>query len=338
MDPVHAFLADIWFWLIGLMLVLYVVLDGFDLGVGIFSLFAGDEERRSVMMVSLGSVWDANETWLVLLGGALFGAFPLAYGIVLHAMYLPLTLMIFGLILRGVAFEFREHARKKLPWNLSFGGGSLLAAASQGLILGALVRGIRVQDGAFAGGPWDWFSPFSVLTAAGVVAGYTLLGATYLVIKTDGEVQKRSAQLARIAAAVMLAAAGAVTIWTPFLHPEVARKWFGLPSFFYFAPLPAVALFAFWMILRALRRGYEHAPFFWTLVIFLASFAGLAASLYPDIIPHAVTVQEAATSSKTLVFMLTGIGMLVPVMLIYNGYQYLVFRGKVQRGGYGDEA
>jgi cytochrome d ubiquinol oxidase subunit II len=336
MDSVHDFLAQIWFFLAGLMLVLYVVLDGFDLGVGVLSLFERDEQRRGVTMASLGSTWDANETWLVMLGGTLFGAFPLVYGVVLHALYIPVMTMIFGLVFRGVAFEFREHSRTKLPWNIAFGGGSLVAAASQGFLLGGLIGGIPVRGARFDGGPWDWFSAFSVLTAVGVVAGYSLLGATYLILKTEDVVQRRSRRQAKFAAVAMLGAAAVVTVWTPVAHEFVARKWFSLPSFFYFAWLPALALLSFWRLWRALDRGYEHAPFFWTLGIFLASFVGLAASLSPYAIPHTITVSEAASSSKTLVFMLAGIGILIPVMLIYNGYQYMVFRGKVRSLGYGE--
>ena len=329
MDSLQLFLGNIWFFLIGLLLVLYVVLDGFDLGVGILSLFACDEDRRGVMMASLGSVWDANETWLVVLGGALFGAFPLVYGIALHALYIPVMLMIFGLIFRGVAFEFHEHARHKAPWGIVFGAGSLIAALSQGLILGALIGGLSIQDNRFTGGIWDWLQPFPLLIAAGVVFGYSLLGATFLIIKTHGEIQQRSYRRARFSAWAMMSVAVAVTIWTPLLRDHIASKWFSLPAFFYIAPLPLSAIAAFWMLIRSLDKGHEHAPFVYSLIVFLCSFAGLALSLYPYLLPPTVTIADAAASPKTQVFMLTGIGMLLPIMLIYNGYQYFVFRGKV---------
>jgi cytochrome d ubiquinol oxidase subunit II len=337
MEEVELFLGNIWFFIVGLILVLYVVLDGFDLGVGIFSLLARDEERRGTMMASLGSVWDANETWLVVLAGALFGAFPLVYAVALHALYIPITLMIFGLIFRGVAFEFHEHARSKTPWGVAFGAGSLVAATMQGFALGGIISGIRVVDGVFAGGVWDWLNPFAVLVAAGVVSGYALLGATYLVIKTQGELQGRSYRRAWFAAWLMLAAAAGVTIWTPLQYAQVAERWFSIPTFFYIAPLPLAATGAFVMLLRSLARRRERAPFVWSLVIFLCSFAGLAISLYPNLLPPEVAIADAAASAKTLVFMLTGIGMLLPVMMIYNGYQYLVFRGKVEDSGYGRE-
>jgi cytochrome d ubiquinol oxidase subunit II len=327
MDTVHFLLADIWFFMLGFLLVLYVLLDGFDLGVGMLSLFAGDE-RREIMMTSLSSVWDANETWLVLLGGVLFGAFPLVYGIVLHALYIPIMLMLLGLILRGVAFEFREHARTKWPWNLAFCGGSFLAAGSQGLALGAWVEGIPVVDGAFAGLARDAFSPFSVIVAMGVIVGYSLLGATYLIMKTEGPLQRHSVHWARVAGWQMMLVAGLVTLWTPLINEHIAEKWLTPP--YHFSVPPLFALFAFGMLLRALRRGYEKAPFFWSIGIFLASFTGLATSLYPYLIPPTITLHQAASSSHTLVFMLAGIGLLMPIMMIYNGYQYLVFRGKVR--------
>lgn len=329
LDALQLFLGNIWFFLIGLMLVLYVVLDGFDLGVGILSLFAGDEDSRGIMMASLGSVWDANETWLVVLGGALFGAFPLVYGVALHALYIPVMVMIFGLIFRGVALEFHAHARRKSLWGVAFGAGSLVAAICQGLVLGAVIGGITVRDNRFVGGLWDWAYPFPLLVAVGVVCGYTLLGATFLISKTTGEMLQRSYRRARVSAWAMLAAAAAVTIWTPVLHDQIASKWFSLPAFFYIAPLPLGALVAFLMLMRSLHRGHEHAPFVYSLMIFLCSFSGLAISLYPYLLPPYVSISDAAASPKTLVFMLTGIGMLLPIMLIYNGYQYYVFRGKV---------
>ena len=329
MDPVQLFLGDIWFFLVGLILVFYVVLDGFDLGVGVLSLFACDEERRGTMMHSLGTVWDANETWLVVLGGALFGAFPMVYAVALHALYIPITLMLFGLIFRGVAFEFHAHAERKAAWGIAFGLGSFIAAAMQGLALGGIISGIQVANGNFNGGIWDWLNPFAVLVAVGVLAGYALLGATYLIMKTCDELQQRSYRRARYAAWLMLAAALGVTVWTPLQYPQVISKWFSFPTFYYIGLLPLGAALAFAMLLRSLNRHFERAPFFWSLAIFLFSFAGLAISLYPNLLPPSVTIASAAASAKTLVFMLSGIGMLIPIMIIYNGYQYLVFSGKI---------
>lgn len=332
MDPVQLFLADIWFFLLGFILVLYVVLDGFTLGVGILSLFAKDEQRRDVMMASLGSVWDANETWLVVFGGALFGAFPEVFGIVLHGLYIPITIMIFALIFRGVAFEFRGHGRHKRRWNLAFGLGSTIGAAMQGIALGAVLGGIPVQDLQFSGSVWHWLSPFALLTALGVVFGYVLLGATYLVLKTEGAQQQRARTFAVAAAWLTVLAGIGVSVWTPLRFEYVADRWFSWPNMVLLAPLPIAAAVCFFMLLRGLKKRFERSPFFWSVGIFLTSFGGLAVSLYPYLVPPAVTALDSASSSKTLVFMLTGIGILIPIMMVYNGYQYLVFRGKVRAG------
>jgi cytochrome d ubiquinol oxidase subunit II len=268
------------------------------------------------------------------LGGALFGAFPVAYAVLLHALYIPVMAMIFGMILRGAAFEFREHARDKHFWNLAFAAGSLIIALAQGLTLGALLQGIPVQDREFAGGAFDWLRPFPLLVAVGVVCGYGLLGATYLILRTEGVIQARANKAARILVWLTFGVAVVVTLWTPFVYPRVLDKWFSLPGFFLIAPLPATGLLALVMLVRGLRRGAEVAPFVWTVVIFLASFGGLAVSLHPYIVPPDLTLAAAAASPPTLIFMLTGIGMLLPVMMIYNGYQYMVFRGKITSSGY----
>ena len=250
-STVHLFLIDVWLGFLGLFLTFYVVLDGFDLGIGVLSLFVREEDRRGIMMASLGSVWDANESWLVVLGGALFGAFPLAYGIVLNALYLPIMVMIFALIFRGVAFEYREHAQRRL-WDYAFGIGSLVAALCQGFALGGLIAGPSVSGERFAGGSFDWLSPFSVLVALGVVFGYVLLGATYLIVKTEGEAQRHAIRTAWIAGALMLVAAAGISLWTPILYPFVAEKWFGNGIISAFVIPPLFAIFCSGMLARAL--------------------------------------------------------------------------------------
>ena len=335
MDNVHVFLVNVWLVFIGLFLALYVILDGFDLGIGVLSLFARGEERRGIMVASLSSVWDANESWLVVLGGALFGAFPLAYGIILNALYLPLISMLFALIFRGVAFEFREHSKGRRLWNYAFGIGSLMAAICQGFALGGLIGAPSVANGRFIGGPFDWLTPFSATVALGVAFGYVLLGSTYLIIKTEGEQQDHSVRHAWISGALMLAAAAAISVWTPFRYPFVEQKWFGHGLISGFVIPPAFAVFCSAMLARALWKRYENAPFFWTIGIFLASLTGLGASFYPFIVPTNVAAEAAASDSMTLVSMMLGIGMLIPVMITYNAYQYLVFRGKVTGSGYG---
>jgi cytochrome d ubiquinol oxidase subunit II len=326
---VHTFLAGIWYLLLGLILILYVITDGFDLGVGILTLLEHDESRRAGMMAGISGVWDANETWLVLFGGALFGAFPVVYAVTLHALYIPVSAMLFGLILRGIAFEFHIHARDRRIWSRAFGGGSLIAALMQGYMLGAVVSGLPVEGGAFVGGTWSWLGVFSSIVALGVTAGYALLGGTFLVIKTRGGLQAASRRRSRRAAWIMLAVAAYVTVATPLDYGYVAQRWFTLPQVFFLAMLPLAGLAAFAQLIQALNRGDEHAPFAWSAAIFMVSFVGLAASLYPYLVPPAISLAGAASSSKTLIFMLAGIGMLLPVMLVYNGFQYLVFRGKI---------
>ncbi|MHB1529281.1 MAG: cytochrome d ubiquinol oxidase subunit II [Acidiferrobacteraceae bacterium] len=329
MTTIRHMLAVIWFLIVGLFLIFYVVLDGFDLGVGMLSLGAGNEDRRTVMMASLSSIWDANESWLIVVGGTLFGAFPLAYAVILSALYVPIIMMLFGLILRAVAFEFHELSRRKRPWGLVFGLGSLTAAASQGFALGALITGV-VKSGARTNpGTWDWLSPFSALVAAGVVAGYALLGATYLILKTEGATQAPCRKSARWIALFVVAVGGAVTVYTPLRFSWVAAKWFSPPGMYYYAVPVVVALGAFVMLFRSLRRGFETAPFVWSLMIFLSSFVGLAVTLFPFIVPGALTIYRAAADTKTLVFMLSMVSFFIPIMIAYNAYQYLVFRGKV---------
>lgn len=322
-------LAGVWYGVLGLFLVLYVVLDGFTLGVGILSLITRNGGQRETMMGSLESVWDANETWLVVFAGALFGAFPQAYAIILHGLYIPVMIMLFALIFRGVAFEYRQQSRY---WRLAFGGGSLLAAVAQGFALGALLSGIPLKYGVVTGGIWHWLTPFAALTAAGVVSGYALLGASYLVMKTVGALQTRSARLARAAAWLTMLVGAGVSLWTPLRFEYVFQRWFGWPGALYLAPLPIAAALCFVLLLRALRRHDEYAPFLLSIGIFVTSFGGLAVTFYPYLIPTDLTIWHAAASHQTLAFMLFGIGILIPVMLIYNAYQYRVFRGKVHAG------
>ncbi len=330
-DMAHILLAEIWFAILGLFLIFYVVLDGFDLGIGIISLVAKNEQRRDVMMSSVGSVWDANETWLVVFGGALFGAFPTAYGAILHGLYIPVSLMLFALIFRGISFEFREHGQHKGLWSLAFGYGSLIAALTQGFALGAVIGGFPVKNGVFVGGVWHWISLFSLLTAIGVVAGYILLGACYLIMKTEGAIQQRMYRIAMFGAMMMVLCGVTVSIWTPLRFDYVYERWFSLPHLLWLAPLPLLAIVAFGMLLRALYRKQEHAPFVWSVMIFLFSFLGLAVTLFPYLVPDVLSIYAAAAQANTLVFMLTGIGMLIPIMIVYNAYQYLVFRGKVSK-------
>ncbi len=315
----HFALSAIWFGLIGLMLVLYVVTDGFDLGIGILSLFTPDEHDRSMMMLSIGHIWDANETWLVVLGGALFGAFPAAYALLLSSLYVPVMTMIAGLILRGAAIEFRHPAHTKRAWDWAFGIGSLIAALAQGVILGRVVTGLI---------PGRIGHIFSVLAALGVASGYALLGATYLIKKTSGHLEHRSRTYALASAATTIAAALLLSAGTMAISPIAQSRWQDPTVFHALLGLALVSAFACALIVFGVRSGATHTPFRGAVLLFVSSFAGLALSVFPDLVPGRLSLAQAASSPTTLVFMMIGIGILMPIMMGYNYYQYFVFRGK----------
>jgi cytochrome d ubiquinol oxidase subunit II len=330
MDSLQYFLPQVWFVILGTFLFLYITLDGFDLGVGILSLTAASEERRSILMTSLGSVWDANETWLVLMGGALFGAFPLAYGTILTALYMPAVVMIIGLILRAVAFEFRENSDRKAFWNIAFGVGSFLAALGQGFTLGSVFEGIAVdQAGHFVGGIWDWLSWRSILIALTLIQGYVLIGSTYLIIKTTGSLQQTHYKTAKIAAVTTFLGTVFITASTPLFYEQIRAKLFEPPEIYIFASIPILGILLVFLLLRSLNLQQERIPFVITILIFLLSFLGLGLIIFPYIIPPSITIYQAAASPNALVFMIIFIGFLIPIMLAYNIYNYVVFRGKV---------
>lgn len=330
LEPLQYFLPQVWFFILGLFLFFYVLLDGFDLGVGILSLTASSEERRSILMTSLGNVWDANETWLVLMGGSLFGAFPLAYATILNALYLPAVIMVVGLILRAVSFEFRENAENKLVWNLAFGVGSFLAALGQGFALGTVFEGIHVDaSGHFIGGMWDWLTWRSVLVALTLIQGYVLIGSTYLILKTTGELQQTHYKTATIATWTTLIGALFITISTPIMSEQARAQLFSAPLIYVFGAVPVLGLLLIALLLRSLQRREENTPLIYTFLIFALSFIGLGFMIFPNIIPPSITIYQAAASPSSLVFMLTFIGFLIPIVLSYNIYNYVVFRGKI---------
>jgi len=330
MDALADFLPQVWFCILGLFLFLYITLDGFDLGVGILSLTSSTEERRSILMTSLGNVWDANETWLVLMGGALFGAFPLAYATILNALYLPAVGMIVGLILRAVAFEFRKNARRKAFWNTAFGVGSFLAALGQGFALGSVFEGIAVDaSGHFSGGMWDWLTWRTVLVALTLIQGYVLIGSTYLILKTTGTLQAVHFRTAKIATISTTIGAILITIGTPIFNDQLRDHLFDAPLVYIFALIPLLGLALIGGLYYSLIKQYERLPFILTLLIFLLSFLGLGLIIFPYIIPPSITIYQAAASPSALVFMITFIGVLIPIMLFYNIYNYVVFRGKI---------
>jgi len=331
----HLDLTTIWAIIIGFAVFAYVVMDGFDLGIGIlFPTFAVGAERDQAMN-SIAPVWDGNETWLVLGGGALLAAFPLAYAIILPATYPLVIAMLLGLVFRGVAFEFRwRHPRHRAFWDSAFSLGSLVAALSQGIMLGAILQGVHVENQAYAGGWLDWLSAFSLLTGVALVIGYALLGASWLVWKTEGTSLQHARKLAFWLGAATLCALGAVSIATPFLTYDYWRRWFAMPGVLLTAQVPLLVVISAALFFWSLKRGMERLPFVMALAIFLLGFAGLGVSIYPYIVPRSVTIWDAAAPPESQWFMLIGAIIIIPIILIYTGWAYWVFRGKAGVHGY----
>lgn len=323
-------LPFIWAGLIAFAVFAYVVLDGFDLGIGLLYPFLPDERARDSAMNSIAPVWDGNETWLVLGGGGLFAAFPLAYAIVMPALYMPILLMLSGLVFRGVAFEFRWRTKRwKRLWDHAFAAGSALAAICQGIALGALVQGIKIADRKYAGGWWDWLTPFSVLTGFSLVCGYMLLGSTWLIMKTEGGAYETGKRFASFCAPGLILAISAVSITTPLLQSDYFQRWFTFPNLIYLSAAPiSVALLALGLI-NALRRDHSAMPFLSSLALFAVCFVGLGVSFYPNIVPPTLTIAAAAAPRDSLAFLSVGAFVLVPIILAYTAYSYWVFRGKV---------
>ena len=324
--------ATIWAFIIAFAVFVYVVMDGFDLGLGILFPLFPEKSDRDVIMNSVAPVWDGNETWLVLGGGGLMAAFPLAYAVLMPALYTPVIAMLIGLVFRGVAFEFRWRTTQveRNRWDIAFAGGSSVAALAQGIALGAILQGVHVEGRHYAGGWWDWLTPFTVLTGISLVAGYALLGATWLVMKTEGALRDKAYRLSSLLLLAMLGAIGAVSIATPFLHVQYAQRWFTWPNLILTAPVPiAVAAVAI-MLLRSLAARQDYRPFFLSLALFALSYAGLGISMYPYIVPQSVTIWQAASPERSQIFMLFGVAVLVPLILGYTAWAYWVFRGKVK--------
>lgn len=326
-------LTTTWAFIIAFAVFMYVVMDGFDLGIGIlFPAFAKGEERDQAMN-AIAPVWDGNETWLVLGGGGLLAAFPLAYAIILPATYPLIIAMLLGLVLRGVAFEFRwRDPRHQRGWDFAFTGGSIVAAFSQGVILGALLQGIKVTGRAYGGGWLDWLTPFSLLTGASVVVGYALLGAAWLAVKVEGRAEDHAYRLARNAGWAMLAAMIAVSVATPFLAGQYMQRWFAMPMILFVAPVPLITAALFVALFRSLAARRTYAPFGIALALFAIGMVGLGISMWPYVIPQSVTIWEAAAPERSQIFMLVGTLIIMPIILVYTGWAYWVFRGKVGEG------
>lgn len=325
----------IWFIIIVFATLMYIVMDGFDLGIGMLFSIVHAPSERDVMVNSVAPVWDGNETWLVLGGAGLFGAFPLSYAVIADALAIPLTMMLIGLIFRGVAFEFRFKATPshRLFWDYAFAGGSLLATVSQGIVVGAVINGFDIAERRFAGSALDWLTPFNVFCGLGLVAAYLLLGTTWLIMKSDGALQERMRKLTRHVLLALLAVIAVVSIWTPLSWQYIAERWFTLPNFYWFVPVPIlVTIFSLW-IWRLSSDNTSHArPFILTLGLIFLGFSGLGISLWPYIIPPHITLWDAAAPPASQMFMLVGTLIIIPVILMYTAWSYYVFRGKVSDG------
>ena len=327
------YLPVIWAALIGTAVALYVLLDGFDLGTGILFPFANTERERDQMMDSVAPFWDGNETWLVLGGGGLWVAFPLAYAVIMPALYLPVIVMLLALVFRGVAFEFRAVAvTSKKYWNFAFAAGSILAAICQGVILGGLIQGIKVENGAFAGGPFDWATPFALLCGLGVLAGYALLGATWLVMKTEGPVAERAHAQAKPLLIAVLVFMALVSIWTPLAFERIATRWFSTPNIYFLWPVPLLTALTALMAWRWLDERREALSFLAAIALFLLGYLGLVISTFPYLVPPTLTVWQTAAVPASQIFMLLGTLVLLPIILGYIGFVYWLFHGKVREG------
>ena len=323
----------VWALLIGTAVALYIVLDGFDLGLGILFPFFKSETDRDQMMNSVAPFWDGNETWLILGGGGLWVAFPKAYAVIMPALYIPVILMLLALVFRGVAFEFRWVAKPRhRKWDIAFAAGSTVAALSQGVILGGLLQGITVVDGQFAGGPLDWLTPFSLLCALGVVAGYALLGATWLLMKTEGPVEQRARRMAPALLVLLMVFVAGVSLWTPLAIERIAERWFTLPNLYFLAPVPLVTALLAWTCWRGIVGGRSAVPFLCAVGIFLLAYAGLVISNAPLLVPPSLTIWDTAAYVGSQVFMLIGTTLLLPMVLGYTVFVFWVFRGKLKPG------
>ena len=323
-------LPVIWFAIIGFAVLMYVLMDGFVLGIGILSLFAEDERQLDHMMTTAAPIWDGNETWLVLGGAGLLAAFPRAYSVMLSALYLPVLLMLVALVLRGVSFEFRFKATtSKRIWGVCFAAGSIAAGFAQGLMLGAIVEGMPLQGGKYVSGAFAWFSPFSMLTAVAVVFGYALLGSTWLIMKTQGALQNLVYALTRPLVVVVVAFMGLVSTWLPFLSSQVMARWFEGGHLLWLSPVPLLALANAVWLWRAVVRRAEYMPFILALTFFALGFAGLVLGIWPNLLPPDLTIWKAAAPPASQGFVLAGTLIMLPAVLGYTWWSYSVFRGKV---------
>lgn len=331
MTPLVPDLVPLWALILAIGIFYYVVFDGFDLGVGILFGLAPDTQWRNLIMNSIAPVWDGNETWLVLGGVGLLAAFPLAFAVLLPAVYFPILIMLLALVFRGVAFEFRyRDAAHRTFWDHAFNYGSLVATFAQGIVIGAFIQGFSVEGRVFAGSSLDCFTAFSIFTGAALVAGYGLLGAGWLILKTEGELQQWARRWGRVCLVAVVIAIAVVSAWTPLMEHQIEQRWFTWPGYALLSPVPVLTLAVIFWEWRALRGAAEVAPFVGAAALFLLSYTGIAISMWPMIVPYRYTLWQAASSSSTQVFLLVGTVFLLPIVFMYTGWSYWVFRGKVR--------
>jgi cytochrome d ubiquinol oxidase subunit II len=321
-----------WLVVIAFAIFMYVLLDGFVLGTGILFSFVGSDADRDTMMTSVAPIWDGNETWLVLGAGGLFAVFPLAYSIVLPALYLPFMLMLLGLVFRGVAFEFRFKAtRRKKVWDRAFQWGSVVATFAQGVVLGSFVQGFDLEDTRYVGGAFGWLTPFGIVTGLALLAGYALLGSTWLIMKSSGELEAWARRVSSRLLAAVLALIAAISAWVPFLDNDISQRWFSLPNFYVLSQVPLLTIICGYWHWRTTRRRGHALPFLLTMALFMLGYAGLAISLWPNIVPHEIPYWEAVAARSSQEFFFVGVAITLPAVLFYTAYSYYVFRGKVLR-------
>lgn len=333
MDPISLWLPVVWAALIGTAVALYVMLDGFDLGIGILFPFEPNEARRDTMMNSVAPFWDGNETWLILGGGGLLVAFPLAYSIILPGLYLPIIIMLLGLVFRGVAFEFRWTAKPKHElWDNAFAWGSIVATFMQGVVLGGFLQGINVQNNAFAGGPLDWFAPFPLFTGLALLAGYALLASTWLIMRTEGSLAEDARAWAKRLLVVVIVLMVIISLWTPLAFERIADRWFTWPNMLFLSPIPLLTALMVALCWQGLDKEGEAMPFISVVGLFLLGYLGLVISNAPYLVPPSLTIWETAAVPESQIFTLIGVLVMLPIILAYTAFVYWTFRGKVREG------
>lgn len=315
--------------LLAFIVIMYVILDGFDLGIGILFPFTDNEKERNLMMNSIAPIWDGNETWLVFGGAMLYGAFPIVYGLLLPILYMPLMLMVISLIFRGVSFEFRFKADTSKPlWNWVFTISSVSATFFQGVVLGCFVQGFPMNEAALTVNSKDWLTPFTLLTGIALISGYGLLGSTWMIMKSEHKLQRKMFHFAKGLLVIVGVFMVLVSIWTPLHSEEIFQRWYSFPNVLFLLPLPIITSILFVLTWISLNKKHEFRPFIYSIFIFLCAYTGMAISVYPYLIPHQLTIWEAAAPDSTLIFIMVGVLIMLPILLTYTIFSYRIFKGK----------